>query len=464
MKAFFAIFALLTFLITLPTQAATITVTSPADSGAGSLRDAIAAASSGDIINFNVTGVITLTTGTLTITKNLTISGPGASNLAISGNNAVRVLSVNQNATVTISGVTIENGLASGGGGGILNSGMLTVTDSTISGNSTNLFGGGIGNYGALTLTNSTVTGNSATIGFGGGIVNVGTLTLVNSTISGNSAKTFYGGGVMNLGTLAVANSTVSGNSTASHGGGIGNFGVLTVKNTLVANSLSGGNCYNNPNTGTFTSHGNNLSDDASCISSFTSTGDMNSKAAGLDPAGLKDNGGSTRTIALLPASAAVDAVPVSPTNDCTLTDGTTPIAMDQRGVARPGGSACDIGAFELVQTITVAIDIKPGEDPAPINSKSQGKIPVAIFSSPTFDAITQVDPTSLTFGRTGSEKSLAFCSGPQDVNGDGLLDLVCHFDTPLTGFQAGDTTGVLKGKTAGGNTIKGTDSVLIVH
>ena len=54
------------------------------------------------------------------------LSGPGASNLAISGNNAVQVLSVNQNATVTLYGVTIENGLASGGGGGILNSGMLT--------------------------------------------------------------------------------------------------------------------------------------------------------------------------------------------------------------------------------------------------------------------------------------------------------------------------------------------------
>jgi hypothetical protein len=338
------------------------------------------------------------------------------------------------------------------------------VTDCTVSGNSTDVFGGGIGNFGTLTLTKSTVSGNSATIGFGGGIVNVGTLIVTNSTISGNSAVALYGGGIMNLGTLAVTNSTVSGNSTHAHGGGIGNFGALTAKNTLVANSVSGGNCYNDSNLGTFTSQGNNLSDDASCLGFFTSIGDMNSTAAGLDPNGLKDNGGPTQTIALLPASAAVDAIPVIPTNYCTLTDGTTPVATDQRGVARPGGSACDIGAFELVQTITVTIDIQPGDDPATINSKSHGKIPVAIISSPTFDAIAQVDPTSLTFGRTGSEKSLAFCSGPQDVNGDGLLDLVCHFDTSLSGFQAGNTMGVLKGKTVSGSTIQGTDSVHIVH
>ncbi len=70
----------------------------------------------------------------------------------------------------------------------------------------------------------------------------------------------------------------------------------------------------------------------------------------------------------------------------------------------------------------------------------------------------------SLTFGRTGNELSLAFCNpGGEDVNGDGLLDLVCHFDTPKTGFQTGDTVGVLKGKTVTGTPIKGTDSIRIV-
>ena len=159
-----------------------------------------------------------------------------------------------------------------------------------------------------------------------------------------------------------------------------------------------------------------------------------------------------------------MDHVPVGPTNYCTLTDGITPVASDQRGDERPSGSACDIGAFELVQTMTVTIDIKPGEGPAPINTKSKGTIPVAVLSSPTFDAVAQVDQTSLTFGHSGSEKSLAFCSGPQDVNGDGLLDLVCHFDTQSTRFQMGDTKGILGGKILGGNTITGSDAVLIVH
>ena len=111
-----------------------------------------------------------------------------------------------------------------------------------------------------------------------------------------------------------------------------------------------------------------------------------------------------------------------------------------------------------------VGLDIKPGDFPNSINRFSSGKIAVAILSSPTFDAPSEVDATSLTFGRTGTETSLAFCSGPQDVNGDGLLDLACHFNTRATGFLLGDTQGVLKGKTLSGVPIQGMDSVRIVH
>ena len=460
MKRFLAVFALVGFLIPSSSRAATITVTSTADSGAGSLRDAIAAASSGDTINISVTGTITLTS-TLTIAKSLTISGPGASNLAVSGNNAARVFLVNSGATVAISGLTIEKGAASGGGGGISNAGMLTVTNSIITGNTTDVFGGGISNLGMLTLTNSTVSGNTASCCNGGGIHNGGNLTLTNSTVSGNSVAFFYGGAIYNTYLLSMTNDTFSGNTAGCcHGGGIANYGTVTVKNTILAGSLKGGNCYKG-GAGSFASQGHNLSDDATCGTWFTGTGDANSATAGLAPAGLKDNGGSTPTVALMPGGAAVDAVPMS---YCTLTDGVTAVAADERGIVRPGGSACDIGAFELVQTMTITIDIKPGEGPAPINTKSKGKIPVAILSSPTFDAVNQVDQTSLTFGHTGNEKSLAFCSGPQDVNGDGLLDLVCHFDTPLTQFEAADTKGILGGKIVGGNTITGTDAVVVVH
>ena len=459
MKAFLAVFTIVGFLIPSSSRAATINVTSTADSGAGSLRDAIAAASSGDAINISATGTITLTGGTLVIAKSLTITGPGASDLAISGNKTTQVFVVNSGATVTISGLTIENGAASGGGGGISNLGMLTVTNSAITNNTTDVFGGGIKNFGTLTLADSAISGNSASCCNGGGIYNGGTLTLINSTMTGNTTFLF-GGGIYNTHTLNMTNDTFSGNTASFHGGGIANIGTLTVKNTILANSLASGNCYKGSG-GVFVSQGHNLSDDAFCTAWLTGVGDNNSTAPGLDPAGLKDNGGPTQTIGLLPTSVAVDAAPLT---DCTLTDGITPVATDQRGVERPGGSACDIGAFELVQTMTVTIDIKPGEGPAPINTKSKGTIPVAVLSGPTFDAVALVDQTSLTFGHTGNEKSLAFCSGPQDVNGDGLLDLVCHFNTPLTQFQAGDTKGILKGKILGGNSLMGTDAVVIVH
>lgn len=111
-----------------------------------------------------------------------------------------------------------------------------------------------------------------------------------------------------------------------------------------------------------------------------------------------------------------------------------------------------------------VNIDIKPGSDHNSINPKSKGKIPVAILSTPTFNAPAEVDTTSLTFGRTGDEPSLAFCNASaEEVNGDGLLDLICHFNTQQTGFQAADTQGVLKGTTVDGTYITWTDSVRIV-
>jgi hypothetical protein len=115
--------------------------------------------------------------------------------------------------------------------------------------------------------------------------------------------------------------------------------------------------------------------------------------------------------------------------------------------------------------TIPVTIDIKPGADPNSIKSKSKGTIPVAILSTADFDAPAEVDRNSPTFGRTGDEQSLAFCKGADDdVNGDGRLDLVCLFTTQATGFQSGDTEGILKGRTVGGTPIEGRDAVRIVR
>jgi len=94
-------------------------------------------------------------------------------------------------------------------------------------------------------------------------------------------------------------------------------------------------------------SGGHNLSDDFTCASVFIGNGDLNSTPAGLDPAGLQDSGGPTKTIALLATSPAVDAIPGGPSSDCTGIDGVTPVGVDQRGVVRPQAFGCDIGAYE---------------------------------------------------------------------------------------------------------------------
>jgi hypothetical protein len=111
---------------------------------------------------------------------------------------------------------------------------------------------------------------------------------------------------------------------------------------------------------------------------------------------------------------------------------------------------------------IPVIIDIKPGGFPNSINPSGTGKTPLAVLSNNKFDAVARIDQTSLTFGHTGDETSLAFCNA-EDVNADGLLDLICQFNTQSTGFLSGDTVGVLKGKTIDGIPVFGKDSVNIV-
>jgi hypothetical protein len=125
-------------------------------------------------------------------------------------------------------------------------------------------------------------------------------------------------------------------------------------------------------------------------------------------------------------------------------------------------GNALDASSFAC--TLAATIDIKPGDSANTINSRSAGATPVAILSSLLFDAPNEVETNSLTFGRTGDEASLRFCNPHgEDVNGDGQLDLVCHFDTRKAGFVAGDTEGILKGLALGPNALIGSASVRIV-
>jgi CSLREA domain-containing protein len=344
------------------------------------------------------------------ITDQLTITGPGAGALTISNGGGDHVFFV-VGASATISGLTITGAHGNGSfGGGVVtaNGGSVTVDRSTITGNSTNFYGAGInaffsfggsvtvsestisGNTGggiasgggvSLTVERSTISGNSAIIGAGlvnnglavlrnstirgnsghsgGGIMNHGDLTIESSTISGNSAA--QGAGTYTDAPLRIRNSTIAGNSASQFGGGLvgGTVlenstvtansapvgagiwnGLFTLSNTIVAGQTgSGGNC----SGAIILDGGYNLEDGTSCGFSAANHSLPNTNPL-LDPSGLQDNGGLTKTVALLSGSPALDALPTG-TNGC----GTT-IATDQRGMSRPQGTACDIGAFELEQ------------------------------------------------------------------------------------------------------------------
>lgn len=120
------------------------------------------------------------------------------------------------------------------------------------------------------------------------------------------------------------------------------------------------------------------------------------------------------------------------------------------------------LGRISAPVVLTVPIDIRPGSTDNPLNPGSHGRIPVAILSSSRFQAPEMVKQESLTFGRVGTERSLASCSA-EDVNGDALADLVCHFETQQAAFQAGDAEGILKGLTVSGQALRGADSIRIV-
>jgi len=292
--------------------------------------------------------------------------------------------------TLTLSNVAVTDNTASGlndWGGGIYNAGPLTMTNCILANNKTgahNAYGGGMYNQGTLTITNSTISGNStysgaSSPGQGGGLFLIGNAsTIRNSTISGNSAA--VGGGIYHGGyPLALINDTISGNLSNGNGGGLQNnsgtaglYNVTVTQNranaddsgfavgggisngggTLsVINSIIAGNEVIIPTTpyptlgtdecaGIITSEGYNIMEFVNAgnctVSGAYSTDDPQLGA-------LQFNGGPTQTQAIFPGSPALDAGnPAGCTDDLG-----APITTDQRGVHRPHGPACDIGAFE---------------------------------------------------------------------------------------------------------------------
>jgi len=353
----------------------------------------------GGSVRFNCGGLATITVTNLKqISVDTTIDGDGLITLSGSNTYFFQVFFANP---LTLRNITLANGSSSIAGaienfgtttiiksqlvnnhslinaGAIVNYGHLVLTDSTLSNNQAvndggviyndggtveatgSLFadnkvtgptgkGGAIANNaGSISLNRVALTNNSA-IGTGGGIYNVNSATLTNVTLSGNSADR-YGGGVINYGgtaTLTLTNVTLSGNKAASNGGGIYHSGnasseTLALKNSIVANSPTGGNCFQGSTSVTnITSSGFNLSSDNSCASYFNQPGDQNNKPAQLGP--LASNGGFTLTHLPLPPIAGGTG---------PIDNGSCPAgSFDQRGVSRPQGLACDIGAVEYRQ------------------------------------------------------------------------------------------------------------------
>jgi hypothetical protein len=324
-------------------DAGTIVVSNNVDSGSGSLRQAFADATTANggticIDTSVVTAPITLGGSALsyTGTGNLTVLGNGA---FIDGNDASAVISVSTGSTLEIDDLTVTGG-NSGSGAGVRNGGAgdVKIVRSEIAGNTASGFGAGVSAWG-VTVVDSTISNNTVTNGDSAGI-SADHATVINSTITGNSAST-NGGGISVFGAVTLVYSTVVGN-TSPLGANVYTFDEassdLQSFGSVVTNPLGGGdNCAISGGT----SHGYNYSDDSSC--GFTATGDVQD---GADPQlnSLDNNGGPTETMApLYRSSPLVDAIPVANCQD----DGASGVTSDQRGVTRPQGSGCDIGAVE---------------------------------------------------------------------------------------------------------------------
>lgn len=376
--------------IHIPNTPASYIVTNSNDSGDGSLRQAITNANQSNkaLIIFDDDYVITLD-NTLTISSSLTIDGTD-NTIIISGNKRVPVFQVNAPAQdVSFENLIISNGYSNNpnsmaGGITVDEAHTVTIEHSTITGNTGSMGGGILSRAGNLTIDNSTIS-NNATDNYGGGIYMLGsTLNVNNSTFFNNLSNGYQGGAISSSGTtttinnstfvknfasaeggailaasgeFTIANSTIAGNSVGNYfnvvfnsGGGISVSRLvrsLILKNNIIAANFVLAQGYPFSNCSTYdVSYGGNvnitninnligLGND--CGNPIISTDDpmFISSLNEFDP--LQDNGGATKTLALHPESPAIDAG-----------DNATCLPTDQRGISRPQGDTCDIGAFEL--------------------------------------------------------------------------------------------------------------------
>lgn len=304
---------------------ATLTVLNLNNAGADSLRAVITTANGNadpsNTINFDpgLTGVILLGSALPTITKNLTINAPALS-ITISGDGN-RIFSINSpgnNQTVSISGLNLTGAVVTATDGG-----AITVdTGDTLSLSDMALFNN---------RANTLIVGGS-----GGALLNNGgTVSIANATFNGNVAGNDGGAIRQNSGTMTLNNVTIAGNSASDDGGGISiGGGTVTLSNSILGSNSNGSG--NSPDcSGTLTSANFNLIQSTIGCTVTLGANDITGQNPLLGP--IQNNGGTTSTMALLVGSPALD----------TGNNGTCE-ATDQRGVARPEGTNCDMGAYEF--------------------------------------------------------------------------------------------------------------------
>jgi hypothetical protein len=448
------VFALLLGATDIP--AATITVTNGNDSGAGSLRQAIIAASPGDTINFapSVT-TVTLTSDELVIDKNLTITGPGANPLTVTASYSdfvyFRIFNISSSTvTVSISGITISNGYEPNGpgGGGILSAGVLRLTNCAISDNliTSSQGGGGVMNdHGTMTITGCTISNNYESQGKGGGGVlnESGTMTITGCTISNNSAAsqcgiagcvlpdTSVGGGILNDsgGSLTITNSTISGNTcsadssdplfptpASAFGGGVDNLGSMTITNCTISGNSAVATGISSLDTGEGggISNGGDLQITSSTIAHNSASGDDNAFGGGI-------YGSTTTDSSILALNSAL----VGP----DFTGG----ALESTGYNIIGNNAdAVINSQPTDQIGTPASPIDPLLAPLADN----GGPTLTLALQPGSPAINRGDPAAPPrdqrgYSRAGVPDVGAFEFGgsapPYDFNGDGYPDYVLN-------------------------------------
>ncbi len=278
----------------------------------------------------------------------------------VSGNTAPYGGGIRNSWKLTVNNSIVSNNTATTTGGGIRNdsSSQAMLTSTTVNGNTSDQ-GGGISNTGMLTVINSTLNGNSASGGGwndGGGLYNdYGTATLINSTITANLADR-NGGAIYNYGPSPVTLNNVTiyandadhdmnniGNGGGTYNASAGTTNVINIKNSIVAGNWRGAiggpvqDCYGTLNSGDY----NLFQNVVSC--NFSGIVNHNKIAASPVLGQLMNNGGLTPTNALNPGSPAIDAGDPNGCKDQNNNNLTT----DQRGYSRPSGAACDMGAFE---------------------------------------------------------------------------------------------------------------------